>query len=878
MIVNERLRARFAAAHPFPLDDFQRQAIDALDAGHSVLVAAPTGAGKTLVAEYAIAAALESGTKTFYTTPLKALSNQKYGDFVRLYGDDNVGLLTGDNVINGDAPVVVMTTEVLRNMIYARSPALDRLRYAVLDEVHYLQDPSRGAVWEEVIIHLPPEIAIVALSATVSNAEEVAAWMQTVRGETEAVIEERRPVELATPVHGRGARRRPPPPAADLRRRRRAAAQPGRGAPRRARAEPRARAPPAAPLQAVAHRSRRPPRRRAHAARDRVRVLAQRVRPGRRAVPRRRDPPHRLPPSAASCAGSPTRTSRPLDDADLDALGYDAWLEGLEAGVAAHHAGLVPPMKEAVEEAFAAGLLQVVFATETLSLGINMPARSVVVEKLTKFTGEHHDLLTPGEYTQLAGRAGRRGIDDVGYAIVLWDPFVRFEQVAGLASRRTYALTSSFRATYNMAANLVQRYERDEARRLLDLSFAQFHADRDAVSLTRHLEETRARLARARGAARHRAGRRRGVPGAARPARRSPARRARRPGPQPRRAPPRRRGDGPAARRPRRGAEAGARPVGQPGARAHPAAHGGAADARRLPGPDPPRRDRRAAPPVRAPQSRASSGRPRRCSAACPTATRPPTTPTPRSSELQAEVHAHPLHGAPGTDAALRGAWQADRIAREVDRLERRIAGRTETLGRQFDRVLAVLESWGYVRDWELLPSGRLLSRLNTECDLVVAESVRTGLLDDVDPAALAAIVSCFVYQRRGPDGDEPMPPRRWPAPIVRKRVGEIERIWRDLHLTERDQRLRETRRPDPGFTAAIHAWAEGDDLGDILDDEEMTGGDFVRNVKQVIDLLRQLAEVAPESATAAAAHRAADRCRRGVVAASSTVTVPAAD
>jgi ATP-dependent RNA helicase HelY len=248
-----------------------------------------------------------------------------------------------------------------------------------------------------------------------------------------------------------------------------------------------------------------------------------------------------------------------------------------------------------------------------------------------------------------------------------------------------------------------------------------------------------------------------------------------------------------------------------------------------------------------------------------------------RVEQLQAEVHAHPLHGAPGADAALRGAFQAERIGREVDRLERRIAGRTETLARQFDRVLAVLESWGYVRDWELLPGGYLLSRLNTESDLVVAESVRTGLLDDVEPAALAAIVSCFVYQRRGPDGDEPMPPRRWPAQIVRKRVGEIERIWRDLHLTERDQRLRETRRPDPGFTAAIHAWAEGDDLGDILEEEEMTGGDFVRNVKQVIDLLRQLAEVAPESATARAAHQAADRCRRGVVAASSTVTVPAA-
>src|SRR4029079_12011710 len=183
-----------------------------------------------------------------------------------------------------------------------------------------------------------------------------------------------------------------------------------------------------------------------------------------------------------------------LDVDDLEALGYDAWLGGLLAGFAAHHAGMVPPMKEAVEEAFTAGLLKVVFATETLSLGINMPARSVVVEKLSKFTGEHHELLTPGEYTQLTGRAGRRGIDNVGYAVVLWDPFVAFEQVAGLASRRTYALTSSFRATYNMAANLVQRYERDEARRLLDLSFAQFHADRDAVSLTRHLERTQAQL------------------------------------------------------------------------------------------------------------------------------------------------------------------------------------------------------------------------------------------------------------------------------------------------------------------------------------------------------------------------------------------------
>jgi ATP-dependent RNA helicase HelY len=243
-----------------------------------------------------------------------------------------------------------------------------------------------------------------------------------------------------------------------------------------------------------------------------------------------------------------------------------------------------------------------------------------------------------------------------------------------------------------------------------------------------------------------------------------------------------------------------------------------------------------------------------------------------RLAAVQRDVDAHPLHKAPGSEVALRAAWQADRIERDVARLERRIASRNESLARQFDRVLGVLEAWGYIEGWGLSHAGTLLARLTTEGDLVVAEALREGHLDGTDAPTLAALVSCFTYQRRGPEGNEPMPPRRWPNQQVARRTRAIERIWRDLNLAERDERLPETRRPDPGFTAAVHAWASGEELADVLDDEEMTGGDFVRNVKQTIDLLTQIAEVAPDPDTAATARAAAMQCLRGVIAASSTV------
>ena len=488
--------AAFAAQFPFALDEFQLQAADAVDAGLSVLVAAPTGSGKTVVAEYAIERALAMGGKAFYTTPLKALSNQKFGDLAAKHGAARVGLLTGDNAINSDAPVIVMTTEVLRNMLYERSDTLRGLVSVVMDEVHYLQDPYRGAVWEEVLIHLPQSVSVVCLSATISNAEEFGEWIGTLRGETKVVIEERRPVPLEH-HYLIGHRLHPMHVEQD-------------GVP--------------IPNPYVISLDQNELRTKTYYRRGSGYPQHQRIsrpREGHRRVyvPRRSEvvdvlEEHGMVPaiyfvfSRAGCDRSVrwmreagiSLTSRAeadhireraearaawIDEEDLVTLGFYDFLDGLTAGVAAHHAGMLPVFKETVEELFEAGLVKVVFATETLSLGINMPAKTVVIEDLWKFQGERHELLTPGEYTQLTGRAGRRGIDEVGHAVVLYQKQVDFERVATLAQRRTYDLVSSFRPSYNMAVNLARNYDEEQAHHLLNSSFAQFLADRKVVGLER---------------------------------------------------------------------------------------------------------------------------------------------------------------------------------------------------------------------------------------------------------------------------------------------------------------------------------------------------------------------------------------------------------
>ncbi|MCC5951266.1 MAG: DEAD/DEAH box helicase [Acidimicrobiia bacterium] len=872
------------AGRGFRLDRFQVEAIASLDAGRSVLVAAPTGAGKTVVAEHAVAWGLANGTKVFYTTPIKALSNQKFRELTARHGSDSVGLLTGDNAINPDAPVVVMTTEVLRNMIYARSPLLATVSHVVLDEVHYLQDAYRGPTWEEVIVHLPRQVRLVCLSATVSNAGELVEWLTTVRGPTDLVTEHRRPVELVNlyAVEDRASGQVTTVPVlVDGRPNQRGArfdrtegGPPGKRRSRRRYATPdrleivhlldRA-----ALLPAIVFIFSRA------ACDDAVRQV---VHSGLRFT----DADER-----AAIVEIAERHVEDLADEDLAVLGYDDWLASLQAGVAAHHAGMVPPFKEAVESCFAAGFIRVVYATETLALGVNMPARTVVLEKLTKFTGEHHEFLTPGQFTQITGRAGRRGLDDIGHAVVLWSPFVSFGEVAELAASRSFPLRSSFRPTYNMAANLVRSYRPERAHELLRLSFGQFQTDRRVVQLgtrvARRREEIDALEAEAscsRGDAEEyldllEAARRRAVR--------------------------ERRRDAEAVH----AAMAGLRPGEVVRVRGEPAAvlsvshrKGGAVHVRAVTG----RRrvvrlveaDVDEPPTVLGTVTTPTPYAPRdttfqRELARQVTARRWPTRGRPaRRGGSKSEAASptvldgeetdpadHPVDDCPDRSEHLRALRRLRALRAEQAAAEERMSTQTDSLGRRFDAVLDLLEAWGYVAEWTLTSRGERLLRIFHECDLLVAEALEGGLFDGLTPAEVAGLASCVVYEHRS---SAPAPDPWFPPGALAERWDQLESLAAVLQTEERRRGLELTRQPDPGFVAVAHAWAAGGHLDTVLEDEEITGGDFVRTTKVLLDVLRQLGDAAGDPATAAAARQAAEDVFRGVVAASSAVGAGVAD
>ncbi|WP_062997473.1 DEAD/DEAH box helicase [Nocardia mikamii] len=882
--------AAFAADLKFSLDPFQQQACAALENGHSVLVCAPTGAGKTVVGEFAVHLARAAGGKCFYTTPIKALSNQKYSDLVDRYGRDAVGLLTGDQSINPDARVVVMTTEVLRNMLYAGSDALHALSFVVMDEVHYLADRFRGAVWEEVILHLPPEVRLVSLSATVSNAEEFGAWMETVRGDTAVIVDETRPVPLWQHVMvGRRLFDLFDTKSSDqkilvdedlvryIKHREAADRMNGwsgprhRGGPRRdfrplPRPEMLARLDEEGLLPAITFIFSR-------AGCDGA--LAQCLR-SRLDLSR--------PDDAAEIEAVIERHTGDLPRADLDVLGYWEWREALFRGLAAHHAGMLPAFRHTVEELFVRGLVRAVFATETLALGINMPARTVVLERLVKFNGETHAELTPGEYTQLTGRAGRRGIDIEGHAVVMWHPDVDTSAVAGLASTRTYPLRSSFRPGYNMSINLIDRMGAAQSRELLERSFAQFQADRSVVGLVRGIERNEAQVRKLRSQIgddgfleylslrerikqRERELERQG--------------RADRRGASVESLTSLRRGDVVAIPTGRRqGLAVILEPDASPGD-PRPLVltadtWAGRVSAADFPTPAQPlgrmrlprHVDHRTA---RARRDLASAlrstgiavpGRGRRGGRARAADDRELAT-------LRRALRAHPAHSRPDREQLARLGERYNRLERETESMRQKVAATTNSLARTFDRIVALLSERGYVDGGEVTADGRRLARIYTEADLVVAECLRQGLWRGLGAAELAGVVSVLVFESRqeggylGPAG---------PTEPVRRAVGATIGVWSQLRTDEARHKLPPTREPDLGFVTGIYKWARGDGLAESLlasgdQGSALSAGDFVRWCRQVIDLLDQIHQTADDTEIAATAAKSVRAIRRGVVA-----------
>lgn len=743
------LTTEFIGQFEFGFDDFQITACHAVEDGKGVLVAAPTGAGKTVVGEFAAFSALARGKKCFYTTPIKALSNQKYFEFVARFGEEKVGLLTGDTNINSEADILVMTTEVLRNMLYANSSTLTNLGSVVMDEVHYLADKFRGAVWEEVLIHLMESVQVISLSATVSNAEEFGEWLGEVRGSTEVIVSEIRPIPLYQHVLI-GNR------LIDL------FSEPGRVNPE------------ILGLEREALRRVKTPRGR----RDRFGEGDNRL--SRAEIIDKLQRENLLPAitfifSRVGCdaavkqclqagiklttteerleiVNTAQRFTQNLAEEDLEVLGYREWLLALERGIAAHHAGLLPSFKGAVEELFKNGLVKAVFATETLALGINMPARTVVLEKLTKWNGEAHVSITPGEYTQLTGRAGRRGIDIEGNAVVQWSPTVDSATAAGLASTRTYPLRSSFTPTYNMSINLIARFGRERARGSLESSFAQFQADRAVVGLVRQIRKNESLAAEL-----------------------------------------------------------------IESAQCH---LGNFSEYSRI------RIE------IKELEKLLSKRDGRRSFDQ-----RQRLHMENELDEMRRSLRKHSCHSCNDREAHARLAERADRLNRESDGLRSRVENRTHVIAKTFDRICNVLTHLGYIEGEKPLEQGKILAKIYAESDLLLTESIRRGVFNNLNAPELLSVASAMIYESRSAENYAP----KMPHQNVANALATVAKIWVELEDIEDEFDVKTQREPDFGFCYAAYRWANGHSLSSVLKGTDMTVGDFVRSIRQLIDLLTQI-------------------------------------
>lgn len=938
----------FATHLGFPMDPFQEEGCQAVEEGHGVLVCAPTGAGKTVVGEFAVSLALSRGTKCFYTTPIKALSNQKYHDLVDTYGEERVGLLTGDVSINGSADVVVMTTEVLRNMIYAGSSTLERLSHVVMDEIHFLADASRGAVWEEVILNLPDYISIIGLSATVSNSEEFGRWLSSVRGDTKVIVSEHRPVPLdqwmlfgkelhplfkagdsATPVNPNLVERieKTHPAFRDGR-----SFDPNDDAPFeyvdrpgfRSRSR-RGRKP--IEISAAPSRSPRPLGRP-----EAIRLLyGQGMLPAIVFIFSRAG----CDGAVMQCLGARLELSTheeaseiaaiidkgvaDIPQEELEVLDFHRWRGALMRGFAAHHAGMLPAFRHIVEELFVKGLLKVVFATETLALGINMPARTVLLEKLVKFNGEAHVDLTPGQYTQLTGRAGRRGIDTIGNAVVQWAPGMDPREVAGLASTRTYPLISTFAPGYNMSVNLVNTIGLTAATRLISRSFAQFQTDAAVVDVAAKLERARNEASEAQEAFEATAAAivdehedieispeeilsyvdlRRKISEAEREARSAslesnrkeilttlrrlekgeilalPTKKQKRPMQAIILQPARDHQDP----RPlfvfkdgsvkRLGVEDfGVAPIVL-----------GRGKGRLVPKSD----AKHALAILR--RTRLQSPKKMRLT--------PRFRPNKKVTALREEMRQHPAHRLP-KDVREHLASLAHSVSRSravARKLAREVESDSGSLIRSFHAILELLENFGYVsshidppveeesqptRRVELTEAGHTLARIHAGADLLIAECLEHRVWEGLDPAELAGVVSLCTFENRR---DRGFFNDNAPTEAMAEAMNETTALWASIAREEEKLRLPFTPEPQPHFALAAHQWTAGAPLDYCLGaaaacGAELSPGDFVRTCRQLVDVLQQINAVAGEQEEehaqqlAKTARRAINAIRRSVVA-----------
>lgn len=829
----------------FTLDPFQRRAAAAIDRGDSVLVAAPTGAGKTLVADHAIDRALAAGRKAFYTTPLKALSNQKFRDLGKRLGSDRVGLITGDRSVRPDAPVVVMTTEVLRALLYdcARPPEprptqsiLDGLGVIVLDEFHYLQDPDRGPVWEEVVIHSPAGVTLVCLSATLPDLDVLHRWLQRTHGRTELVVEDQRPVTLQF-LYAVGNLQGLPPlvlpiflegrlnPMAELHDGVRKIA---RGEGRRVRDRSRPVTPSRSQLLEHLRKSSMLP--------GIWFVLSRRG--CDRAVAELVDVGVRLttPEEACELDDIVRLATEGLSASEVKTLDATGWRLALACGIAAHHGGLAPVQREVVEMAATRGLVKVVFATETLALGVNLPARTVVLDRVTRSNrSDSSGTLTPGEFAQLAGRAGRRGLDAVGNVVVPWSEEVAFHRVAGLAGGRTETLRSSYRATPAMVANLVHAYGPVEGRERFARSLDHHLLERGTADLKAMLDDRLARrsdlYSPVRGAG----------PGLDDPAPSDSSCGSV--------------GDAIGALRvgdvivdPGRASVGRLVVVAPPRTRrSQPAVDTVGADNRRVVMPAGNFR----MPPVVVAHIDLSDLAPGIRGFASQVAAR--LRGLPETAQPQTAPPSQPRRE--GSNALGRR-----RLDDEIETIRRRLDDHTSAHDLEFDAVADLLRRRGHLDGWTLTASGAMVRRLFHERGLLVAECLDVGIFDGLDVPSLAAAVSAF---RSGTRPE--MAPTPLPTAELRDRWRRIDGVISDLQSCEAAAGLPLTPPPDASLIAPLYRWVAGCDLGATLQGTTLGPGDLVREARQVLELLEQISAVAPP-ALAARSREAIAATSRGVV------------